>query len=235
MLLTRISHQGVKRVLTLIVISACCVSCDSENEGNRVLIGNSNILYDLDQLQYQEQFVVQVSDPDGGPSPNTIVTLKLTPVSYNKGLYVPTDIDLPPDGTVDRWVPDLSAVCASEDTNDNGALDAGEDTNNNGFLDPDVPTLTAHPEKTPTIAPGSNIVLTDDNGFGYFAITYPKSEALWSSILVTAEASDGLAGNTATYNLDLRVLIKDISDLTIDPPGGDSSPYGTAANCADPG
>jgi hypothetical protein len=213
---------------------SCCASCDSEYDGNRVLIGNTNVAFELDQLQYQEQFVVQVSNPDGAPSPNSIVTLKLTPVTYNKGQYVPTDISDPPDDTIDRWVPDISAVCASEDTNNNGALDTGEDVNGNGSLEPDVPTLTSHPEKTPTISAGTNIVVTDDNGFGYFAITYPKSEALWSSILVTAEASDGLPGNIATYNLDLRVLIKDISDLTIDPPGGVPSPYGMAANCADP-
>jgi hypothetical protein len=211
-----------------------CVSCDSEDDGERVLIGNTNLLYELDQLQYQEQFVVQVSDPDGAPSANSIVTLKLTPLSYNKGRYVPVDIDVPPDGTLDRWETEISAVCASEDLNGNGALDTGEDINGNGFLEPDVPTLTAHPEKTPTIAPGSNIVVTDETGFGYFAITYPKSEALWSRVLVIAEADDGLPGNIATYQLDLPVLIKDTSDLTTAPPGGEASPYGITADCTNP-
>lgn len=220
--------------LLLVLVASCCASCDSDDKGDRVLIGNTNLLFELDQLQYQEQFVVQVSNPDGGPSPNSIVTLKLTPLSYNKGEYVPTDIDIPPDQTVDRWGPAIAAVCATEDTNNNGALDAGEDVNGNGMLDPDVPTLTAHPEKTPTIAPGTNILITDESGFGYFAITYPKSEALWSSVLVTAEAGDGLPGNIASYKLDLRVLIKDVSDLTIDPPGGTPSPYGLAPDCADP-
>jgi hypothetical protein len=217
---------------------ASCISCDSDDDGDRVLIGNSNVLYELDQLQYQEQFVVQVANSDGAPSANSIVTLKLSPLSYNKGRYVETDIDEPPDGTPDRWVADISAVCASEDINDNGALDADadatEDINGNGSLDPDVPTLTAHPEKTPTIAPGSNIVVTDESGFGYFAITYPKSEALWSSVLVIAEASDGLPGNVASYQLDLPVLIKDVSDLTTAPPGGVASPYGVASDCTDP-
>jgi hypothetical protein len=220
--------------LALVLILPCCVSCDSEDDGNRVLIGNSNIMFELGNLQYQEQFAVQVSDPNGAPSPNTSVTIKLTPISYNKGQYVATDTDTPLDGTLDRWVAVLSTVCASEDSNGNGALDAGEDVNANGFLDPDVPTLTAHPDKTPTLTAGTNIVITDDNGFGYFAITYPKSEALWSSVLVTAEANDGLPGNTATYNLGLRVLVKDVTDLTIDPPSGGPSPYGTAAVCTDP-
>lgn len=230
-------HMPVIRLskpLFLLFTLTLCVACDSDDDGNRVLIGNTNVMFELGNLQYQEQFAVQVSDPDGAPSPNTIVTLKLTPISYNKGQYVQTDIDIPLDGTLDRWEPIVSAVCASEDSNGNGALDAGEDVNGNGFLDPDVPTLTAHPETTPTITAGTNILVTDATGFGYFAITYPKSEGAWSSVLVTAEVSDGLPGNIATYNLALRVLIKDISDLTIDPPSGGPSPYGTAANCADP-
>jgi len=220
--------------LALVLILPCCISCDSDDDGNRVLIGNANSMYELGELQYQEQFAVQVSDPNGAPSPNALVTLKLTPVTYKKGQYEPIDITIPPDDIDDRWAAIESAVCASEDTTGNGALDAGEDVNGNGVLDPDVPTLTTHPEKTPTITPGSNIVITDDNGFGYFAITYPKSEGAWSSVLVTADVSDGLPGSTATYKLDLRVLIKDISDLTIDPPSGGPSPYGTADNCADP-
>jgi hypothetical protein len=222
------------KTLVPVFFLACCSSCDSEDDGNRVLIGNANSMFELGELQYQEQFAVQVSDPDGAPSPNASVTIKLTPVTYNKGEYVATDIDSPTDGTLDRWVPVVSVVCASEDINNNGALDAGEDVNGNGELDPDVPTLTEHPEKTPTITPGTNVVITDESGFGYFAITYPKSEGAWSSVLVTADVSDGLPGNTATYTLDLRVLIKDVSDLTIDPPSGGPSPYGTASNCADP-
>jgi hypothetical protein len=222
------------KAFALVFILACSSSCDSEDDGNRILIGNSNTIFELGELQYQEQFALQVSDPQGSPSPNATVTIKLTPVTYNKGQYVPKDIDDPADGTPDAWDPEVSVVCDSEDTNGNGALDAGEDVNGNGILDPDVPTLTAHPENIPTISPGTNIVITDDNGFGYFAITYPKSEGAWSSILVTAEVSDGLPGNTAKYTLGLRVLIKDISDLTIDPPGGGPSPYGTASTCSDP-
>ena len=227
--------QRLPRTLILAAILACCAACDSEDEGNRVLIGNSNVMFELGNLQYQEQFAVQVSDRDGGPSPNTTVTIRLTPISYNKGVYLQTDTDSPPDGTVDQWAPAISAVCASEDTNRNGALDAGEDVNGNGSLEPDVPTLTEHPDKTPTITPGLNTLITDESGFGYFAIAYPKSEALWSSVLVTVEAEDGLPGNVASYQLDLRALVKDLTDLTIDPPSGGPSPYGTASVCTDPG
>ena len=222
------------RFLIPAIALATLIGCDSDDDGNRVLIGNASTLLELGNLQYQEEFAVQVSDADGAPSPNTFVTIKLTPLSYNKGQYVAVDSTVPPDGTVDRWGASVSAVCASEDTNNNGALDAGEDVNGNGVLEPDVPTLTEHPTKTPTIGPGSNIVITDENGFGYFAITYPKSEGAWSDVRVTAEVSDGLPGSTSSYDLSLRVLVKDLEDLTIDPPGGVFSPYGTAAACTDP-
>ena len=224
----------LSKSLILILTLGCCVSCDSDDDGNRVLIGNSAELFEIGELQYQEEFAVQVTDPDGAPAPSSFVTLRLTPLSYNKGLYLAGDIDVPPDGTADQWVPNVTAVCTSEDTNDNGALDAGEDVNGNGFLDPDVPTLTAHPTFTPTVQPGSNILVTDADGFGYFAITYPKSEGAWSSILVTAEVSDDLPGNIAAYTLHLGVLLEDIGDLTVSPPGGGASPYGTSTNCADP-
>lgn len=228
------SLNRLTKTLALAFLLICSAGCDSEDDGNRVLIGNSNVIFELGNLQYQEQFAIQVSDPNGAPSPNTSVTIKLNPLTYSKGRYVETDIDTPPDGTPDRWAANVTVVCASEDSNGNGALDAGEDINNNGILEPDVPTLTAHPDKSPTLTPGSNSVITDDNGFGYFSITYPKSEASWSSVQVTVEANDGLAGNTASYRLDLRALVKDLSDLTIDPPSGGPSPYGTAADCTDP-
>lgn len=220
--------------LVLLSVFAGGAGCDSEDDGNRVQLGVSANLIELGTLQYQEEFAVQVSNPDGAPSQNAIVTIKLNPVTYNKGQYVPTDTTIPPDGIPDRWGASVSVVCDSEDSNNNGALDAGEDINGNGLLDPDVPTLTTHPEKTPTLTPGTNTVVTDENGFGYFAITYPKSEGAWSSVRVTAEASDGLPGNTANYQLDLGVLVKDLEDLTIAPPSGGPSPYGIASVCSDP-
>ena len=228
------SLNRINRVLALSVILGFFAGCDSEDDGNRVQLGVSANLFELGTLQYQEEFAVQVTDSDGGPSPSAIVEIQLIPVTYNKGEYIPVDIDIPPDGTVDRWGATISAVCDSEDLNANGALDAGEDVNGNGVLDPDVPTLTTHPEKTPTVTPGTNVVVTDENGFGYFAITYPKSEGAWSSVRVIAQVSDGLPGNTAQYQLNLGVLIKDLEDLTIAPPSGGPSPYGTAADCSDP-
>jgi hypothetical protein len=224
----------ILKIIALCITSLLLYACDSQNT-NRVTLGTSNTLFSLANLQYQEQFVVQVTNAEGNPSPNTYVNFKLRPLTYNKGAYVPTDITTPPDGTPDRWEPSSSITCASEDVNNNGALDAGEDINANGRLDPAVPAITAHPDKTPTIIAGTSSIVTDENGFGYLSVTYPKSESSWVTLQLTAEAQDGLDGNIATYNWTLRHLIADISDLTIDPPGGVNSPYGVAADCTNPG
>jgi hypothetical protein len=223
---------NILKLAALAVTPLFLFSCDSQ-DSNRVSLGTSNTLFDLANLQYQEQFVVQVTNPDGDPSPNTSISFKLQPLSYNKGQYVKSDSN--GDGTVDRWEPAISVNCDSEDTNNNGALDAGEDLNGNARLDPAVPTITAHPDNTPTIIPGTSILVTDDNGFGYLAVTYPKSESAWVELQLSAEAQDGLAGNIAIYKWTLRWLVDDFSDPTIDPPGGIDSPYGIAANCTNPG
>jgi hypothetical protein len=225
----------LRHLFTIVALSTAplfLIACDSQNSSNRVSLGTSNTLFDLANLQYQEQFVVQVTNPEGDPSPNTSVSFRLQPLSYNKGQYVP--VDSTGDGIADRWEPAISITCNSEDANNNGALDAGEDLNANGKLDPAVPAITAHPDKTPTITPGTSSLVTDDNGFGYLAVTYPKSESSWVRVQLTGEALDGLPGNNAQYNWTLRHLISDISELTIDPPGGIDSPYGTVADCTNP-
>lgn len=225
----------ILKIVSLTLSPLFLLACDSQNSnGNRVSLGTSNTLFTLEELQYQEQFVVQVTNAEGDPSANISVNFKLKPLSFNKGFYVPTDIDSPPDGTNDRWEPSVSVTCNTEDANNNGTLDTGEDINSNGTLEPAIPAITSHPDQTPTILPGTSSLITDENGFGYLAVTYPKSESSWVRTQLSAEAQDGLAGNTGTYSWTLRHLIVDISDLTIDPPGGVNSPYGTVADCANP-
>jgi len=225
------------KIAALSVLPLLLVACDSQNNGNRVSLGTANKSFSLNDIQYQEPFVVQVTDPAGDPSPNAYVELKLSPLSYNKGYYEPVDTDSPSDGINDSWAATYTISCASEDTNNNGSLDAGEDLNANGVLEPFVPAITAYPDDTlglPTILPGTAALVTDENGFGYFSVTYPKSEALWIRLMLTAEVQDGLDGNIASYTWTPLALVEDLNDLTIAPPGGVNSPYGTTADCTSP-
>lgn len=225
---------SILKITSLSILPLLLLACDAQDsDGNRVSLGTAVTLFSLGELQYQEQFVVQVTNPSGDPSPFTSVTFSLQPLGYNKGYYVETDIDVPADGTPDRWVPYFTASCDTEDLNNNGILDAGEDVNANGILEPRVPTITAHPDLVPTITSGTSSLVTDENGFGYVAVTYPKSESSWVKMQLTAFAQDGLPGNTAVYSWTLHHLIADVDDVTTNPPGGVVSPYGLAANCSD--
>lgn len=217
-------------VCTLSFVLAACGS--SEEDASRITLGAADTLLTLNPLQYQQAFVVQVTDENMNPAPFTKVTITARTLQYFKGQYVPFDSD--GDGTADRWAASYSAICSAEDSNNNGVLDAGEDINNNGFLEPTNPiTISAHPSETPTIISGTGELVTDNSGFGYFVATYPKSEALWTRVRLTATADVSGTENTENYSFTLFVLVEDISDLLTSPPGGTRSRYGTSANCTD--
>lgn len=100
-------------------------------------------------------------------------------------------------------------------------------------LDPDTPTITQHPGEVATLLSGTSTLVTDNNGFGYFTLTYPSSEAQWVTIELTATAQDGLAQNKGIETFTLPVAIDDINTAENQPPGGSVSPYGQATVCTD--
>ena len=230
------SHRAITAYF-IFFAALLMAACDSDDTNDsRVVLGTGNEIFELGTLQYQTPFVVQVTDANSNPSPGVTVNFKLKPLGYFKGNYVPTDTDNDLLAEPDQWVPTLSAPeCITEDANGNGALDPGEDIDGDGILDPsNSATFTAHPDKTPTIIPGTAALITDENGFGYLSVTYPKSEAAWVRTQMTAEAQDSLPGNTVTHTFILQVLLADVQDLTISPPGGSTSPYGDGTACTDP-
>jgi len=207
----------------LIIVSIVTACGSDENEVGRVVVGRSNVLFSLNELQYQDPYVVQVSDVDGNAIANVSVTVSLKNISYNKGTYQRTE---------SGWTGFITATCSAEDINNNGFIEPGEDINNNARLDPtNAATITAHPELEPTFQAGTNSIVTDESGFGYFSITYPKSESLWSRIEVKVNASIKGTEQDAFFTQTLLVLDEDISDETIDPPGGVVSSYGQSADC----
>ena len=209
--------------------------CGSDESAARIVLGDGNfILLPDGDLQYQKAFVVQVTDLDGVAVPNVSVTMSLRNVNYRKGTYSAVDVDT--DGTADLWgiVPATITTCTLEDTNNNGVLDAGEDINGNGTLEPTNPaSIIEHPSLTPTITGSTGKLVTDDNGFGYFVLAYPKSEAGWSTIDITATAEVLGTEENEIMRFTLSAASDDLTDLTVSPPGY-ASPYGTAAVCTDP-
>ena len=208
----------------LCLIMMACGS--SEEEASRIVLGTGNSISELNELQYQLPFNVQVTDNDGNPAEGTEVSIKLRSVQYHKGSYQVGG---------DGWVPVYSVSCDAEDVNNNGVLEAGEDINNNGRLDPTNPaTISAHPDETPTYNPLTGNIVTDENGFGYFSITYPQSEAVWVTVRLTATAAVSGTEATEVFEHTLFVLESDVSNTSISPPGGVESKYGVAALCTDP-
>ena len=213
----------------MVFLSGCG---DDEVASSRIVLGASKVLLVPNELQYQQGFVVQVTDVDGNPSPGAVVSLKLMPIEYIKGFYTPVDTD---DDDVDDAWGRVRIICPAEDINNNGILDAGEDLSGNGMLDPTNPgTLSAHPDELPTLIAGSDKVITDDSGFGYFVVTYPVEQALWNTIRVIATTE--VSGTEDEDSLDLTLFIgaEDVAEYPMTPVGGTNSPYGTESWCIKP-
>ncbi len=194
------------------------------------MLSIGDTISDLNDLQYQLAVVVQVAELDGEAISDATVSLSVKTTGFFKGYFVETDTTIPADGTPDELVQNILATCAAEDVNNNGVLDAGEDINGNLLLEPNIPSITSHLEETPTLIDGTQELITDENGFGYFSITYPKSEATWVEVELTASVSGGLPENRALQTFQLLVLKEDVETLGVYHPFG-SSPYGVSADC----
>jgi len=208
----------------ILILSAGLNGCGGDGGGAaRILIGNSNTLLALNGLQYQNPYVVQVTDIDGNPAANIVVTITVKSPVYRTGFY---------SNGSGLWVQQIAQECVAEDKNNNAVLDPGEDVNGSGKLEPsNTSTISAHPTLEPTLTANLNTLITDESGFGYFALTYPKSEAIWSRFEITATAKVlGTEGESFISGI-LPVLAADLEDIDIDPPGGTISVYGVTSNC----
>jgi adhesin/invasin len=114
-----------------------------------VVLGTANQVQDLSTTQYALPYSVLVTDANGSPIANTIVTLSIPPTQYRKGMGGAPN---PP-------------TCPSEDSNRNGILDPGEDVNNNNRLDPG------------NVATVPITVTTNTTGFAFFDVVYAQEFA----------------------------------------------------------
>lgn len=214
--------------------------CGSDETASRITIGTGVTIYELTEQQYQFPFTVQITDINGVGTAYQSVTLSAVPVSYRKGSYQLIDSD--GDATIDSWgiddpnTPGLDYItCTKEDTNQNGILESGEDINGNGILDPTNPaTIGPHPDETPTLS-ANGLLITNEFGFAYFSLTYPKSEALWSTVKITATTDVTGTESMESFTFVLLASKSDLDSIGTAPPGGVvPSKYGTASVCTDP-
>ena len=189
------------------------------------------------------RMVVQVADGSGAAVAGAEVSLSIVPIGYLKGALVEVDADGrtegelgPGDGAfeAERYErPASAAYCDAEDDNGNRALDPGEDDNGNGRLDPPDPAVLApldDPGERATIGAGGTLV-TGADGSGHFRLVYPKGNATWARVRVTARASH--EGAEARDGLEswLAALREDLLAENGEPPNL-ASPYGVLADCA---
>ncbi|MDH5393398.1 MAG: hypothetical protein OEY11_09455 [Gammaproteobacteria bacterium] len=228
------------KMMLLLALSSLMLNCGPmEEDAAHIQLGASSTLYKLSAIQYQLPMVVQVTDINGNPAPNSRVSISIEPLAFKKGSYQMLDINgLPTPVQADavEWRALVAVSCAAEDANHNGVLDAGEDVNGNGILEPSNPaTADAHPDPTvlPTLDPATNRVTTDDSGYGYFSLTYPETVSNWVKVRVTASLSVSGTENSNSLELDLAASITDMTNMSAAPPGGTgSSPYGADNDCA---
>jgi len=188
----------------------------------RITLGTGNEIQEPDSVRYDKEWVAFVTDVNGAPVSGANVELKLLPLSYGKGFYIPTDID--GNGEPDQWVPNRSATCSAEDLNNgNGIIDPGEDLNNNGQLDP---------SNDATFAPAT--LTTGEDGSADFSLLYPQSNCSWADFRLTATVEVAGSESKGMAEFTLSCSASDLNNLDVSPPGGVESKYGSATDCSTP-
>ena len=200
----------------------------------RITLGTGNELQEPTTTTYAVPYVAIVTDAAGNPAPNANFRLSVLSVAYQKGTKQFTnngaDADPNNDNQPDAFVPGYTVGpdpdsfgmgCMNEDTNGNGVLDTGEDINNSTQLEPgNVATV-------PSTLP------LDQNGSAEFTVTYPQNFSQWVRVRLRAIASVQGTETTSDATFILPVLASDVSNAAVAPPG-QTSPFGTVGDCANP-
>jgi hypothetical protein len=178
-----------------------------------ISIATGNVIGNLDVNTYEKEFAVYVTDVNGAPAANRVVTLSVWADNYWKGTLGQSE-----DG---GWgYSSTPTFCLNEDGNRNGILDGGEDVNNNGKLEPGLPVVV-----TPSVT-------TDSTGFATFKLRYGENYANWVSTTITARA---VVGGTESVRTQTYFLFASAPDMAADnPPASVISPFGTATSCTNP-
>jgi hypothetical protein len=165
-----------------------------------------------DTSTYVKSFGVLVADSAGAPMVGVTVTASVDLTDYRKGHFTLSG---------GKWVQFVSATCANEDTNRNGALDTGEDINASGALEPRKADVLV------SVVNGT----TDASGRAVVKVEFLQEAASWVNINLSVTAT-GVSGTEGTVSKPawLWVDAAAINNTSSDPPFK-LSPYGDAASC----
>ena len=189
--------------------------------------GNKVLTLGSPPTQYQQDWVIYVTDANGVAVPNVSLTVKVLPLAYRKGslAWNGTVWDYSLDGTGGSVLANEPAgsyvECANEDTDYSGVYSVAKDFNGNGKLDPG---------NVIAVSPGT--ITTDSTGRATVSVIYAESYAPWVKVKlqVAAVVSGTESSNAATF-----VVVGAAADFSsqTSPPAGVVSPFGERA-CTSP-
>ena len=207
----------------------------------------SKLEEDALQTRNERNMIVQVADGSGAALADAEVALSIAPMSYSKGeLVAVNEAGVPAAFGDENWTPDFWAVvhddadtfvteCMAEDALSlNRSIDPLEDINGNGRLDPQDPAVLAPVESgdVATLDAGGTLFTAAD-GTGYFRLVYPKGNANWVTVRVTARASHLGTEAQDSLIMTLPSIAGDVDFDNGEPPNF-LSPYGQELDCTSP-
>jgi hypothetical protein len=207
-----------------------------------IAIGQANVITAINSdTGYQLPMTLLVSDSNGNPVPNVVVSLNLWPVDFYTGVYskdLVTGLC-----SVQTW-----SEFPNEDLNANLILNPGEDLS---ILGSSVNSAAGTQESvkffetngkaagyiadgvlTPANSAAGNVpatVTTDSNGLVTFNLTYLKQYASWINTRLTAKAMVQGTETTSSLTLRLAASVADLSSCNLP-----SSPYNPKFGVAAP-
>ncbi len=180
-------------------------------------------------VYYYQNVSVQVTDVDGKPISNQDVIMGVNALTYNKGSYGFFDTNTPPDGTADKYLPDVITQCITPTIKVNSGgkeidqlkpVKAGTSVQVISFI---------NAEGTPAT---DNKYTTDANGRFDLKVQYPKIYASYLNIQLLADsvvAGKSISGSTS---FGLSYLVSDVVEVDRIAPNI-TSPFGISTNCLD--
>lgn len=199
-------------------------------DNNELSKGNNN-------LTYIKKFVVLITDSNGNPVSNAVVSASVDITHYGKGwgysdpYYInnlATLLTTPPNtssvgiNTTDMpllGTPGKRVWCPNEDTNRNGFLDTNEDINHNGVLDS---------RKADVILSFVGANTTAADGTATIQVQYPQNVATW--LAYTIKVGTGVGGSEGTAQKSYLTKFVDADELT----GSFRTPPYGVNSCIDP-
>ncbi|GJC32160.1 hypothetical protein KAM398_21710 [Acinetobacter sp. KAM398] len=180
-------------------------------------------------VYYYKNISVHVTDVDGKPLSNQDVVMGVNALTYNKGNYNFFDTDLPPDGKVDKYLPEVITQCTLPVAQVNIAGNMIEQLQpvKQGQTVQVVSFINA--EGAPAT---DNKYTTDANGRFDLKIQYPKIYAGYLNIQILASSIVSGSQINGSTSLGLSYLNSDV-DVENSLAPNKVSPYGTSLDCND--